>query len=64
MALMSDSIFEQIFIECPRCGAEQEDFDGFGVLYCESCKYCTHPSSDGDGKGNMVCGICGHVEPE
>jgi ribosomal protein L37AE/L43A len=52
-----------IFIECPMCGAEQEDHDGFGVLFCPACKYCTHPSSDGDGNGNWVCGICGLVTP-
>lgn len=39
---------------CPKCGAEQNDFDGFGIVYCPACKFCTHPSRDGD-----VCGICG-----
>jgi hypothetical protein len=41
-------------VECPRCGAEQEDMDGFGVIYCESCGYCRHASATG-GK----CDICG-----
>lgn len=54
---------------CPRCKAEVEDFDGFGVLahikpaYPDGCGYCSHPSRDGDGKGNWVCGICGEVTP-
>lgn len=39
---------------CPECGELQEDFDGFGVLYCEACGYCTHASTIDD-----VCGFCG-----
>jgi hypothetical protein len=39
---------------CPSCGKEYEDFDGFGVLYCFDCNYCTHGSvTDG------ICGFCG-----
>jgi ribosomal protein L37AE/L43A len=41
-------------INCPKCGAEQEDLDGFGVLYCEACGFCTHASVNGD-----ICGLCG-----
>jgi len=41
-------------MSCPKCGAEQEDFDGFGVLYCAECSYCVHPSVSDD-----VCCICG-----
>ena len=48
---------KEIIVECPRCGAEQEDFDGFGVIFCEACGYCKHPSFTGG-----VCDICG--EPE
>ena len=48
--------YDRIMIACPQCGAEQEDFDGFGVIHCEACGYCVHPSvTDG------VCGICGAV---
>lgn len=47
---------EAIMIACPRCAAEQEDFDGFGVVHCEACGYCTHPSATGG-----VCGICGEA---
>lgn len=43
-----------ILMACPQCGAEQEDFDGFGVLACSACGYCTHPSRTGD-----ICGLCG-----
>lgn len=39
---------------CPKCGAERDDFDGFGVLCCSTCGYCKHPSiTDG------ICGLCG-----
>jgi rubredoxin len=47
---------------CPRCGAEETDFDGFGMLahtkpaFPNGCGYCSHPSID-DG----VCGICGET---
>ena len=38
---------------CPHCRAPQADYDGFGVLYCERCGYCAHPSlTDG------VCELC------
>lgn len=53
---------------CPRCGAEHFDYDGFGFIahtkpaYPDGCGWCSHPSRDGDGKGGMVCGICGDVE--
>ena len=43
---------------CPRCGAGQEDPDGFGVLCCESCDYCVHPSITDD-----VCDLCGQRPP-
>jgi len=39
---------------CPQCGAEYEDFDGFGVLYCEKCGYCKHA-----GVTDGVCDYCG-----
>lgn len=43
---------------CPVCLTEQVDADGFGVLHCAQCGYCTHPSITGD-----ICGICGnHVK--
>jgi hypothetical protein len=53
---------------CPKCGVEMADFDGVGVLahvapMPKPCGYCSHPSLDGDGKGNMVCGICKAVNP-
>jgi hypothetical protein len=52
-------------MRCPRCGAEEPDFDGFAMLahvkpgFSSGCGYCTHPSRD-DG----VCGICGDIEPD
>jgi Zn finger protein HypA/HybF involved in hydrogenase expression len=39
---------------CPKCGKESEDLDGFGVLHCEACGYCTHDAIDGD-----RCSLCG-----
>lgn len=47
---------------CPRCSAEQEDYDGFGFLACDACGLCFHPSLNNDGHGNWVCGICSHTE--
>ena len=41
-------------VACPRCGAGQEDLDGFGVIRCEACGYCRHPSYEGG-----VCTISG-----
>lgn len=40
-------------VACPKCGKVEEDFDGFGVLYCGACGYCTHPAIQ-DG----VCDLC------
>ena len=48
--------FEPEISACPRCGREQEDFDGFGVIHCRACGYCKHPSAY-DGK----CDICGEA---
>lgn len=30
---------EQPKMQCPKCRAEYDDFDGLGVLYCEQCGY-------------------------
>lgn len=43
----------RVIVVCPKCGAEQEDLDGFGVLFCPACRYCTHASVTGN-----VCGFC------
>lgn len=40
-------------VTCPRCGAEQADLDGFGVIHCESCGFCCHPSITGG-----TCDLC------
>jgi hypothetical protein len=45
---------DPVMVACAKCGREQEDCDGFGVLYCESCGHCTHASVTGD-----ICGLCG-----
>ena len=44
----------QDLIPCHRCGKEYPDFDGFGVLHCKACGYCTHASITGG-----VCEFCG-----
>lgn len=53
---------------CPKCGVEESDYDGFGVLfhtkqaYPETgCGFCSHPSRTGNGNGSMVCDTCGDV---
>lgn len=43
---------------CPKCGQEQPDHDGFGVVHCEACGYCQHPYATGE---PLTCGICGKV---
>lgn len=42
-------------VVCPRCGAKQRDADGFGVLFCAACNYCSHASVDGDTRN--LCGL-------
>lgn len=42
---------------CPRCGHREDDYDGFGMLACDECGWCSHPDRYGG-----VCGICGDVE--
>jgi hypothetical protein len=33
---------EQVLINyCPSCKTPQEDHDGLGLLYCETCGYCS-----------------------
>jgi hypothetical protein len=39
---------------CPQCKTEYTDYDGFGVLACAACGYCTHASRDGE-----ICTLCG-----
>jgi len=41
-------------VACPHCGRSHMDKDGFGVLICEACGWCSHVSISGD-----VCGLCG-----
>jgi rubrerythrin len=53
----ADSADDVPAMNCPKCRAEYEDHDGFGVLHCPACGYCKHPSRD-DG----VCGLCGDAE--
>lgn len=51
---MSDAA---VLVECPKCGAQQEDYDGFGVVFCPVCRFCKHPSvTDG------ICDMCGQWE--
>ena len=45
-------------IICPKCGSEQDDWDGFGFIYCHSCGYCIHPNYFVE-SGKRICGICG-----
>lgn len=50
--------FETPQTQCPKCGQWQDDFDGFGVLNCEFCDYCSHPIQSGD---PPQCEICGEI---
>ena len=43
-----------IVAACPNCKRLHEDLDGFGVLYCEHCKWCSHASISGS-----RCDFCG-----
>ena len=45
--------------ECPKCGHEMPDDDGFGFVYCDNCQHCAHPSYEGG-----VCTICGEDDPD
>lgn len=44
--------------QCPNCKVMHVDYDGFGVLYCDACGYCKHPSVTG-----AKCDLCGAVQP-
>jgi hypothetical protein len=44
--------------DCPKCRQSQPDHDGFGVLKCIHCDYCSHPSADKDHHGLWRCGFC------
>lgn len=41
---------------CPQCGAEHEDADGFGVLFCSDCGFCVCASVTGN-----RCEMCGRT---
>ena len=49
-----EELLRGVTVACPECGAEQEDLDGFGVLFCPACGFCTHVSVSG-----FICGLCG-----
>jgi len=60
-AIATSNPDDEVRISCPKCGAEQLDLDGFGLVACPECGFCTHPSADSDAHGRMVCGICKKV---
>ena len=45
--------------QCPKCGKWIDDHDGFGVLAHDECGYCSHPSAQGNERGQMICDVCG-----
>lgn len=61
---MNDA-FEQPTMTCPKCKKEYEDFDGFGVVFCDraggGCGYCRHLGKDGLPDGSMRCNFCGEI---
>jgi len=42
-------------VQCPSCGAFEEDFDGLGFIRCERCGFCAHIDVDKAG----FCLYCG-----
>lgn len=61
---------EQPTMDCPKCGATYDDFDGVGVVYCEACGFCQHLARRGerpDTEGAprvWICEYCGDRQPE
>lgn len=59
---------DQPTMRCPKCGVEEPDFDGFGMLahtkpaFERGCGFCVHPSMDVDDDGGWTCGLCGKQE--
>lgn len=57
--------FEQPTMGCPRCRKVYDDFDGFGVVYCDpksgGCGFCQHLSRTGP---TFACDYCGAPAPE
>ena len=49
---------------CPLCGGEQEDYDGFGVLYHEECGYCAHTAASIHEDGLWHCDVCGQIQED
>jgi len=48
---------------CPRCGQPQPDLDGFGVVKCDHCDYCSHASATLDDANRLICNLCNKVLP-
>jgi hypothetical protein len=47
--------------ECPKCGKEQTDMDGFGFIACiPGCGHCLHLCAEKKpGDENWKCTFCG-----
>lgn len=46
-------------IQCPKCGHEEENFDGFGFAgECPKCGYCPHLCRDKIDE-IWTCSVCG-----
>lgn len=45
-------------VECPKCFVVRPDYDGFGLMYCDACQWCTHAAWTGTGD-TMTCEFCG-----
>lgn len=53
LATQGDAPPGSVLATCPKCKRANNDFDGFGVLKCDFCDYCTHPSITGS-----TCDLC------
>ena len=61
--MTQDEIDELTQSRCPKCKRWQPDLDGFGVLKCEACDYCSHASAFLDDANRLTCDLCHKVLP-
>ena len=45
---------------CPNCSRKALDYDGFGLIHCQRCDWCSHPTRSYK-DGLWICDICGQA---